>query len=67
MNVPTNMWKWEVDCLRRQVCARTATLSPVLDEEAAADVQVGAPLPLTDAGPNYAALGWSDFVDNTTR
>ena len=57
VNVLTTIWKWEVDALRRQVCAQTATLPPTLDAEAATDLEVGAPLPLKDAGPGYAALG----------
>ena len=48
VNVFTTIWKWQVDSLRRQPCARTAALPPVLDEEAAADLEAGAPLPLTD-------------------
>ena len=57
VNVLTTIWKWEVDSLRRQVCARTAALPPDLDEDAADDLEPGAPLPLKDAGPGYAALG----------
>ena len=33
------------------------------DVEAAADLDVGAPFPLTDAGPGYAALGSSSYAD----
>ena len=65
VNVLTTIRKWEVDSLRRQVCARTATLPPVLDEDAAADLKAGAPLPLKDAGPGYAALGSSGYADDT--
>ena len=57
VNVLIMMWKWEVDSLRQQVCPRTAALPPALDEEAAADLEVGAPLPFKDAGSGYAALG----------
>ena len=64
VNVLTTMWKWEVDSLRRQVCAWTAALPPTLDE-ATADPEVGAPLPLKDAGPGYAALGSSGYADDT--
>ena len=40
--------------------------SPVLDEEeAAADLEVGAPLPLKDAGPGYSALRLSGYADDT--
>ena len=65
VNVPTTIWKWEVDSVRRQVCAPTAALPPTLDEEAAADVEVGAPLPLNDAGPGCAVVGLSGYADDT--
>ena len=64
VNVLTTIWKWEVDSLRRQVCAQTAALPPVLDEDAAYDLEPGALLPLKDAGPGYAALGSSGYVDD---
>ena len=57
VNVLTTIWKWEVDSLRRQVCAQTAALPPALDEDAADDLEPGALLPLKEAGPGYAALG----------
>ena len=47
------------------MCARTAALPPTLDEDAAADLEVGAPLPLKDAGLGYAALGLSGYADDT--
>ena len=66
VNVLTTIWKWEVDFVRRQVCARTAALPPpVLDEHAAEDLEPGAPLPLKDASPSYAALGSSGYADDT--
>ena len=65
VNVLTTIWKWEVDSLRRQVCARTAALPPSLDEDAADDLEPGAPLPFKDAGPGYAALGSSGYADDT--
>ena len=65
VNVLTTIWKWEVDSLCRQVCARTAALPPVLDEDAADDLDTGAPLPLKDAGPGYAALRSSGYADDT--
>ena len=68
VNVPTTIWKWEgVDSLRRQVCARTAAFPPTLEEQAADDLEVGAPLPLKDAGPGHAALGLSGYADDTQR
>ena len=57
LNVLTTIWKWEVDSLRRQVCARTAALQPTLDKNTVADLEAGAPLPLKDARQGYAALG----------
>ena len=54
-----------MDSLRRQVCAQTAALPPALDEEAAADLEVGPPLPLKDAGPGNAALGSLGYADDT--
>ena len=54
-----------MDSLRRKVCARTAALSPTLDEDAAADLEAGAPLPLKDAGPDYTTLGMSGYADET--
>ena len=65
VNVLTMIWKWEVDSLRRQVCAQTAALPPALDEDAADDLEPGALLPLKEAGPGYPALGSSGYVDNT--
>ena len=65
VNVLTTISKWEVDSLHCQVCAQTAALPPVLDEEAAVDLEVGAPLLLKDAGPGYAALGSSGYADDT--
>ena len=47
------------------MCARTAALPPVLDEDAAEDLEPGAPLPLKDADPGYVALGSSGYVDDT--
>ena len=46
-------------------CARTAALPPVLDEDAAEDLEPGAPLPLKDSGPGYATLGSSGYADDT--
>ena len=37
----------------------------MLDEDAAADPEVGAPLPLKDVGPSYAALGSLGYADDT--
>ena len=54
-----------MDSLRRQVCTRTAALPPVLDEDAVQVLEPGAPLPLKDAGPSYAALGSSGYADDT--
>ena len=51
--------------LRRKVCARTAAVPPTLDKDAAADLEAGAPLPLKDAGPGYAALWSSGYADDT--
>ena len=65
VNVLTTIWKWEVDSLRRQVCARTTALPPVLDEDAADDLELEAPLPLKDAGPGYVALGSTGYADDT--
>ena len=65
VNVLTMIWKWEVDSVRRQVCARAATLPRVLDEDAADNLEPGAPHPLKDAGPSYAALGSSGYADDT--
>ena len=66
VNVLTTIWKLEVDSLRRRVCAHTAAPPPpVLDEDAADDLEPGAPLPLKDAGPSYVALGSSVYADNT--
>ena len=65
VNVLTTIWKWEVDSLRRQVCAQTAALMPALDEDAAEDLEPGTPLPLKDAGPGYAALASSGYADDT--
>ena len=65
VNVLTTIWKWEVDSLRWQVCARTTALPPVVDEDAADDVEPGAPLPLKHAGPGYGALGSSGYADDT--
>ena len=48
-----------------QVCARMVALPPVLDEDAAENVEPGAPLPLKDVGPGYAALGSSGYADDT--
>ena len=64
VNVLTTIRKWEVDSLRLQVCVRTAALPPALDEDAVADVEAGAPLPLKDAGPGYAGLGSSGCADD---
>ena len=61
VNVLTTIWKWEVDSLRRQVCARTPP--PLRDEDAAKDFELGAPLPLKDARPGYVVLGLSDADD----
>ena len=47
------------------MCAKTATLPPDLDEDVVADREVGAPLPLKDAGPGYATLGSSGYADDT--
>ena len=63
----TTIWKWEVDSLRRQVCAWTAALPPILDEDAAADLEEGAPLPLKDVGSGYAALGSSGYANDKSR
>ena len=65
VNVLTTIQMWEVDSLRRQVCAQTAALPPALDEDAAEDLEPGAPLPLKNAGPGYAALGSSGYADDT--
>ena len=65
VNVITTIWKSEVDSLRRQVCAQTAALSQALDKDAAEDVELGALLPLKDAGPGYAALGSLGYADDT--
>ena len=50
VNVLTTIWKWGVDSLCRHVCARSAALPSTLDEDAAEDLEPGAPLPLKDAG-----------------
>ena len=65
VNVLTTIRKWEVDSLRRQVCAQTAALPPAPNEDAADDLEPGALLPLRDARPGYAALGSSGYADNT--
>ena len=65
VNVLTTIFKWEVDSLHREVCARTAALPPVPDEEAAAALEAGDPLSLKDAGPGYAALGSLGYADDT--
>ena len=70
VNVLTRIWKWEVDSLRRQVCAQTAALPPTLDEDAADDLKLGPLPPRKDAGPGYAgpgyaALGSSGYADDT--
>ena len=41
VNVLSTIWKWEVDSLRQQVCARTAALPPTLDEDAPAGLEAG--------------------------
>ena len=56
VNVLTTIWKGEVDSLCRQVCARTAALPLVLDEDAAEDLEPGAPLPSRMHAP--ATLRW---------
>ena len=61
VNVLTTIWKWEVDSLRRQVCA----LPPTLHGHAADDLQPGTLLPLQDAGAGYAALGSSGYANDT--
>ena len=63
VNVLTTIWKREVDSVRRQVCARTAALPHVMGEDAAVDLEAGAPLPLKDTGPSYAALRSSGYAD----
>ena len=65
VNVLTTNCKWEVDSLRRQVCAQTAALPPTLDEDAADNLDPGALPPLKDAGPGYAAVGSSGYADDT--
>ena len=65
VNVLSTIWKWEVDSLRRQVCAQTAALPPTLDEDTADDLDPGALPPLKDAGPSYAALGSSGYAQDT--
>ena len=60
VNVLTTIWKWEVDSVRRQVCARMAAPPPVLNEDAAEDLEPGAPPPLKDA-----ALGSLGYADDT--
>ena len=50
--------------MRWQVCARTAALPRVMDEDAAKDPEPGAPLPLNDTGPGYAGLGLSGYADD---
>ena len=65
VHVLTTIWKWEVDSLRRQVCAQTAALPPVLDEDAGDNLEPGALHPLKDAGPGYAALGSSGYANDT--
>ena len=45
--------------------AQTAALPPVLDEDTADDPEPGAPLPLKDANPGYAALGSLGYADDT--
>ena len=65
VKVLTTVWKWEVDSLPRQVCARTDALFPVLYEDAAEDLEPGATLPLKDASPGYTALGSSGYADGT--
>ena len=65
VNVITTIWKMEVDSLRWQVCARTAALPLVLDEDAADNLEPGALLPLKDAGTGYAALGSPGYADDT--
>ena len=65
VNVLTTIWKWEVNSLRRQVCAHTAALPPTLDEDAADDLDPGALPPLKIAGPGYDALGSSGYADDT--
>ena len=71
VNVLTTIWKWDIDSLRRQVCAATTTLPPVLAEEEdeaaeSADSLDCEILPsLEDAGPGYAALGSSGYADDT--
>ena len=44
---------------------RLAGPPPCLDEEAAADLEAGAPLALKDAGPAYAAEGSLGYADDT--
>ena len=65
VNVLTTIWKSEVDSLRHQVWAQTTALPLAPDEDAADDLEPGALLPLTDAGPGYAALGSSGYADDT--
>ena len=65
VNVLIKISKVEVDSVRRQVCAPTATVPAVLDEDEEEDLQAGTLLPLKDAGPGYAAPGSSGYADDT--
>ena len=66
VNGLTTIWKWEVDSLHRQVWARTAAPPPpVLDVEAADDLEPGDPLPIKNAGTGCAVLGSSGYADVT--
>ena len=51
--------------LRRQVCASTACLPPVLAEVGDDSLGKGELPPLEDGGPGYAALGLSGYADDT--
>ena len=51
--------------MRRKMCAQTAAPPTVPDEDAADNLEMGAPLPLKDAGPGYAALGSTSYADHS--
>ena len=65
VNVLATMWKWGGGLPLPTGVRADAPRPPVLDEDTSADLEVGAPLPLKDAGPGYAALGSLGYADDT--
>ena len=61
VNVLTTIRKWEVECLRRQVCARTTALPPFLHKDATADLEPPPPPRMqAPATPRWGRQGYAD-------